>query len=87
MARNDYVARCPKCSRIVAWMSQTLEDDPKSLAREIGKWVRAGLSSERCLNSDLPAAAEWGHSDDCENKPRNKRKKKKPAETPLFGTA
>lgn len=80
---KNYAARCQACNRIVCIASETLaETHPKDLAKDIGQWIRWGLSIER-VSPEEWAVEDFGHTDDC---PKNSRRKKpsKQKPQPLF---
>jgi hypothetical protein len=74
--RNDYVAKCPKCQRVVCWASEHLEQTNKAdLAKEVSKWIRLGLGVERMDPQNINTA-EFGHTDDCPDNKETTRKSK-----------
>lgn len=61
----DYVARA-RCGHIVGWISERIAtDEPKDAAKQIGEWLRAGLSIER-MTTEQARASEWCR---CDEKP------------------
>ena len=59
----DYIARCPKCRRMLG-LHSSRSKYPGRLASLVSEWIIGGLSVERM--STINAIAEpWGHADDC----------------------
>lgn len=59
MTESNYIARCPKCHRIV-YAAANRGVDPQ----EIGELIVGGFSVERMTDEEVREAA-WGHTDEC----------------------
>lgn len=69
----DYIAKCPECSGICGWMSESL--NKKDLAKETGLWIREGFGIER-IETEAARQSPFGHAAGCSIDPRAKKKQK-----------